>query len=99
MNISTDISIGFIINGMHAKPINVVIHFLVGAGMLDCFFNAKLQRKHVLFIVNPGIITDARPCQINVSNTAHFTFVLLFSSVCQGTCNLIKCQLCHWLCK
>jgi hypothetical protein len=90
MNTSTDKSIGLIINGMHAKPINVVIHFLVGAGMLDCFFNTKLHRKQVLFIVKPGIITDASPCHINVSITAHFTFVFFFSSVCQGTCNLVK---------
>lgn len=64
---STKLSIGLIINGIADKPIAVTNHLRAFFGSALDFFNPKLQKAHNLFIVNPGIITDASSCQTNVS--------------------------------
>lgn len=66
MVFSTRVSIGWIINGIDAKPIAVVIHGLRKNGLADLFC-AKRTTAQSLLIVKPGIITDANPCQSKVS--------------------------------
>lgn len=59
---------GLIITGIIAKPINVVIHVCVCIGIdFANRLRINLDDTHILLIVNPGIITDASPCQIPAS--------------------------------
>lgn len=70
---STDLSIGFIMNGIHISPTAVVIHFLVSSGNFVLDLKVNRDSAQMRLIVYPGIATDARPCQISVSNTVNCT--------------------------
>ena len=57
------LSIGFIINGILANPTTVVNLFLVINGTAGANFdNEMLDRRQILLIVKPGMITDANAC-------------------------------------
>ena len=65
---------------MHDRPIAVVILFLVivvnvGAN-LD---NDKLDKRQILLIVKPGIMTDANACHIaaSINTSADFLYLTL----------------------
>jgi len=64
---------GSIIKGIRAKPVQVTVHFRTFSGKRVVFLRAKLQMAQVRLMVKPGMMTDARPCQITVSTTAHIT--------------------------
>ena len=65
---------------MHAKPMAVVILFLVievNAGAN--FDNDKLDKRQILLIVKPGIMTDANACHIaaSINTSAEFLYLTL----------------------
>ena len=69
-------SIGWTINGITPSPTAVVIHFLVFKGTFGATFARENKlAAHILLIVNPGIITDAKACQTSVSKAAIPTLV------------------------
>ncbi len=67
-------------NGIAPSPTAVVVHFLIGDGRLVVLRSALLNAQHILFMVKPGIATDAKPCQSKVSNTACMILVPSMSS-------------------
>lgn len=58
---------GCIIRGIDARPITVEIHGLLNRGLVALLRCMKITSAHSLLIVKPGIITDANPCHISVS--------------------------------
>ena len=58
-------------NGITPKPIPVVIHFLAFKLTFGIVFPiANKEAAQILFIVNPGIITEAKACHTKVSKAA-----------------------------
>lgn len=67
---STPWSIGLTIKGILASPMAVVVHFLIGRLNFLFLLKRNNDRAQSRLIVNPGIATDARVCQIRVSAAA-----------------------------
>ena len=76
------LSIGFIINGILARPMAVVTLFLVVVVSVGAIFNNDiLDRRHILLIVKPGIMTDANACHNAASRKTSTDFLYLVLSV------------------
>ena len=70
------LSIGLMITGIALSPTNVVTHICAPGGMvLANFFSVNLDIAQILLIVKPGIITDARPCQMAASTAVSTAFL------------------------
>ena len=68
-------------NGILARPMTVVTLFLVvvlSAGTI--FNNDMLERRHILLIVKPGIMTDANACHNAASTNTSIDFLYLVLS-------------------
>ncbi len=58
-------------NGMTPRPMKVVAHFRVVNGTLGAILaNDTRDKAQILLIVKPGIMTEAKACQTNVSKAA-----------------------------
>ena len=59
-------------NGMEPRPTATTAHFLAGCGSRwpACWLRRNLETAHSLFMVSPGMATEASPCQTRVSATA-----------------------------
>ena len=84
MSQSTDLSMGCIMKGMQPSPTAVTVHLRATGGSLVVFSNTLLLIQHILLIVNPGIATDANPCQTRVSVTISEVFLALYSASDSG---------------
>ena len=59
---------GLMIKGMLPSPTMVVTAFLVTIGKVGASLdNERLDNRQILFIVKPGMITDANACQMAAS--------------------------------
>lgn len=65
---------------MVAKPIPVTVHFRIPLGIFRFCLSKKFEMAQTLFIVNPGIATDAKSCHTNVSVVVKATFFKWFPS-------------------
>lgn len=64
----THLSIGLIIKGIALSPTIVVIHiWAFGGTPLAYLLRVNLDAAQILLIVNPGMITEANPCQMAAS--------------------------------
>ena len=64
----THLSIGLIIKGIALSPTIVVIHiWALGGTPLAYLLRVNLDAAQILLIVNPGMITEANPCQMAAS--------------------------------
>ena len=61
---------GLIMKGIDTRPTAVVVHLRTGEGRLVENLRAFAEAQHILLIVNPGTITEAKPCHTNESTTA-----------------------------
>ena len=66
---------------MHPRPIAVVILFLVTVRKAGAIFdNEMFDRRQILLIVKPGIITDANACHNAASKNTSNDFLYLILS-------------------
>jgi hypothetical protein len=80
MEYSTNTSIGWIIIGIDVRPKIVESHGLWNINLVDLLCK-YLIATHNLFIVNPGIIIDAKPCHIRVSDVEKNICFVLFDEL------------------
>lgn len=74
---------GRTMNGMHPNPSAVVVHFRRARDHVVPLARTNKDAAHTRLIVNPGIATEARVCQISVSTADLVVSVhLAFASVC-----------------
>ena len=76
MDTKSYLSIGLIMTGIALSPISVVNHIWARGGIvLATLFSVNLDAAQILLIVKPGIITDARPCQMAASTAVSTAFL------------------------
>lgn len=78
-------------NGIAPKPTPVVIHFLVARATWGIDFpRTNRDPAQILLIVNPGIRTEAKACQISVSKAAvaiwNVSYNVVYSSLVDVFC-------------
>ena len=69
-------SIGLIIKGIALSPTNVVTHIWARGGIVLAILpSVNLDAAQILLIVKPGMITEARPCQMAASTEVSTAFL------------------------
>ena len=59
--------------GMQPSPMAVTVHFLSAGDEREttwCLASRYLEMAQIRLMVRPGMMTEARPCQMRVSRTA-----------------------------
>ena len=66
---------GLMMKGIEPSPIAVTVHFRAGVGREVAACRSFPLAQQILFMVKPGMATEASPCHTTVSTTAAATLL------------------------